>query len=147
MDLRSAFRDGQDAAADSIIVFANRYGTLEPNLGVSALETVDYWQTKVEELIEATRRKDEGILNARNLDKISREYIGYCFVSLMLDSRTTTLTFTPKSLLGAIWLQWSQSTRHFQGYCPICGIAIIGRKGQITCSDKCRKLKSMESKK
>ena len=165
LGLAKDLNSNQERAEAAIIEFANRYGALNTKYGalmdgpsktersqtvftgqmvavLVAKETVEYWKAKVDEIAEATKRRQEAWLDQKHLERISNDYIGPCDVTLSLgDGGATTLTLKPRSLLSAIWLQWSHSALRFRGYCVVCKTPLFGRSDIETCSPMCRRKK------
>jgi len=148
LQLPSLFKRSADEGERAIMAIASRYGLLQgfdPADNQQHFETAEYWLTKSREMAEATDRRERDTLAQRHHDAIET-YIGQLKASVAKNTYKgrLRLSYRPNTLLGALWLQWVRDDIPYQGRCEVCAAPLIGRRGMRTCSDYCRKVKSLE---
>lgn len=149
LELPSIFRRGDDDGERAILGIVSRFGLLQAPAHIqdklAHWETAEFWLCKSREMAEATQRREYDQLTAKHYQAID----GYIGELLPVTSRNTRhagvhIAYRAQSLLGALWLQWARDLVPYQGRCEVCDSPLIGRRGMKTCSDYCRKVKSLE---
>lgn len=149
LELPAIFKRGTTDGERAILGLVSRYGLLQGPLhipdAITHWETPEYWLCKSREMAEATQRREYDQLTAKHYRGVD----GHIGALLPVTSRNTRhagihIAYRAQSLLGALWLQWSRDLVPYQGRCEVCDSPLIGRRGMKTCSDYCRKVKSLE---
>ncbi len=151
MSLAAFARRSDDELERAIASIASRYGALrggDPRNPETPDETALLWLSRSSEMTRATELRAKRQLKDRHYEAIG-ELIGrlYAYPSANSVHGGIRVAYVPTTLLGALWLQWARNTVRYQGRCAICAAPLLGRRGQKTCSDYCRKLLSLRKQK